>query len=118
MEVCASSGMKTAQPCDRCVCGGLDRAARAPGLGPDRQAAACCPAHLFDWLVSGQVVPVSPAASVRGPRHLMRSGKTAGLEGILEQFSSREGDSLTLGCFVVTNPIMPSISAVIVRLTD
>lgn len=96
MEACASSGMKTARPCGRCVCGGLDRAARAPGLGPDRQAAVCCPAHLFDWLVSGQVVPVSPAASVRGPRHLMRSGKTAGMEGILEQFSSREGYSLIL----------------------
>jgi hypothetical protein len=52
--------------------------------------------HLFDWPVSGQVVPVNPAASVRGLRHLMRSGKTAGLEGILEQFRSREGDSLTL----------------------
>ena len=24
--------------------------------------------HLFDWLVTGQVVPVNPAASVRGPR--------------------------------------------------
>jgi hypothetical protein len=24
---------------------------------------------LFDWLVTGQVVPVNPAASVRGPRH-------------------------------------------------
>jgi site-specific recombinase XerC len=23
--------------------------------------------HLFDWLVTGQVVPVNPAASVRGP---------------------------------------------------
>jgi hypothetical protein len=44
-------------------------------------------------------VPVNPAASVRGLRHLMRSGKTVGLEGILEQFSSREGDSLTLRRF-------------------
>ena len=26
--------------------------------------------HLFDWLVVGQVVPVNPAASVRGPRHV------------------------------------------------
>ena len=24
--------------------------------------------HLFDWFVTGQVVPVNPAASVRGPR--------------------------------------------------
>ena len=24
---------------------------------------------LFDWLVTGQIMPVNPAASVRGPRH-------------------------------------------------
>jgi len=36
--------------------------------------------HLFDWLVIGQVVPTNPAASVRGPRHVVRSGKTAVLE--------------------------------------
>jgi site-specific recombinase XerD len=36
--------------------------------------------HLFDWLVTGQVVPVNPAASVRGPRHVVRSGKTAVLD--------------------------------------
>ena len=36
--------------------------------------------HLFDWLVVGQVVPVNPAASVRGPRHVVRVGKTAVLE--------------------------------------
>src|ERR687889_754264 len=27
---------------------------------------------LFDWLVVGQVVPVNPAASVRGPRHIVK----------------------------------------------
>lgn len=32
--------------------------------------------HLFDWLVVGQVVPVNPAASVRGPAHSVRRGKT------------------------------------------
>ncbi len=32
--------------------------------------------HLFDWLVIGQVVPVNPAASVRGPSHQVRRGKT------------------------------------------
>jgi site-specific recombinase XerD len=32
--------------------------------------------HLFDWLVVGQVVPVNPAASVRGPRHVVKKGKT------------------------------------------
>src|SRR5277367_3975366 len=32
--------------------------------------------HLFDWLVVGQVVPVNPAASVRGPTHVVKKGKT------------------------------------------
>ena len=32
--------------------------------------------YLFDWLVMGQVVPVNPAASVRGPSHSVRRGKT------------------------------------------
>jgi site-specific recombinase XerD len=32
--------------------------------------------HLFDWLVTGQVVPANPAASVRGPAHSVRRGKT------------------------------------------
>lgn len=36
--------------------------------------------HLFDWLVVGQVVPANPAASVRGPRHVVRGGKTPVLE--------------------------------------
>jgi site-specific recombinase XerC len=36
--------------------------------------------HLFDWLVTGQVVPVNPAASVRGPRHIVTSGQTPVLD--------------------------------------
>lgn len=36
--------------------------------------------HLFDWLVTGQIVPVNPAASVRGPSHKVRRGKTPVLE--------------------------------------
>src|SRR6201997_1740632 len=36
--------------------------------------------HLFDWLVTGQVVPVNPAASVRGPRHVVTSGQTSVLD--------------------------------------
>ncbi len=31
---------------------------------------------LFDWLVVGQVVPFNPAASVRGPKHVVKRGKT------------------------------------------
>ncbi len=36
--------------------------------------------HLFDWLVMGQVVPLNPAASVRGPAHSVRKGKTPVLD--------------------------------------
>ena len=32
--------------------------------------------RLFDWLVVGQVLPVNPAASVRGPKHVVKTGKT------------------------------------------
>jgi integrase/recombinase XerD len=31
---------------------------------------------LFDWLVIGQVVPSNPASSVRGPKHVVKRGKT------------------------------------------
>ncbi len=36
--------------------------------------------HLFDWLVTGQVVASNPAASVRGPSHSARQGRTPVLE--------------------------------------
>src|SRR5438445_1803155 len=31
---------------------------------------------LFDWLVTGQVLPVNPASSVRGPKYVIKTGKT------------------------------------------
>jgi site-specific recombinase XerC len=31
---------------------------------------------LYDWLVIGQVVPMNPAASVRGPKHVVKTGRT------------------------------------------
>ena len=36
--------------------------------------------HLFDWFVTGQVVPANPAASVRGPAHRVKRGKTPVLD--------------------------------------
>ena len=32
--------------------------------------------HLFDWMVTGQIIPFNPAASVRGPSHRVKRGKT------------------------------------------
>jgi site-specific recombinase XerD len=36
---------------------------------------------LFDWLVVGQVVAINPAHSVRGPKHVVKTGKTTVLTG-------------------------------------
>jgi site-specific recombinase XerD len=36
--------------------------------------------HLFDWLVTGHVMNTNPALSVRGPRHVVRKGKTPVLD--------------------------------------
>ena len=36
--------------------------------------------HLFDFLVNGQVVPVNPAHTVRGPRHIVTCGQTPVLD--------------------------------------
>ena len=36
---------------------------------------------LFDWLVVGQIVATNPAHSVRGPKHVVKTGKTTVLTG-------------------------------------
>ena len=36
---------------------------------------------LFDWLVVGQMMAVNPTASVKGPKHVTRTGQTPVLEG-------------------------------------
>ena len=36
---------------------------------------------LFDWLVTGQVVPMNPASAVRGPKYSVKKGKTPVLSG-------------------------------------
>ena len=36
---------------------------------------------LFDWLITGQIVPTNPAAAVRGPKHVVKTGKTPVLDG-------------------------------------
>ena len=56
---------------------GLQQHHAAPGV--KQQLAAV--RMLFDWLVTGQVVPVNPAAAVRGPKHVIKVGKTPVLDG-------------------------------------
>jgi site-specific recombinase XerD len=36
---------------------------------------------LFDWLITGRVVPMNPAAAVRGPKYVVTTGKTPVLDG-------------------------------------
>jgi site-specific recombinase XerD len=36
---------------------------------------------LFDWMITGQVMPINPAAAVRGPKHVVKTGKTPVLDG-------------------------------------
>jgi integrase/recombinase XerD len=35
---------------------------------------------LFDWLVTGQIIPTNPAHAVRGPKHSVKKGKTSVLD--------------------------------------
>ena len=35
---------------------------------------------VFDWLTTGQVMATNPAAAVRGPKHVVKTGKTPVLE--------------------------------------
>lgn len=52
-----------------------------PGSAPTKKQHLAAIKMLFDWLVTGQVIPVNPAASVRGPKHVVRKGKTLVLSG-------------------------------------
>jgi site-specific recombinase XerD len=55
----------------------LQQTHSAPGV--KQQLAAV--RMLFDWLITGQVAPSNPASAVRGPRHVVKTGKTPVLEG-------------------------------------
>jgi integrase/recombinase XerD len=69
----------------------LGRRMSAPSV---KQHLACI-RMLFDWLVTGQIVPVNPAHSVRGPRHSVSKGATPVL-------SSEEATALLGGMDVST----------------
>ena len=36
---------------------------------------------MFNWLITGQIAPVNPAAAVRGPKLVVKTGKTPVLDG-------------------------------------
>lgn len=41
---------------------------------------------LFDWLITGQIVEINPAQAVRGPKHVVKKGKTP----VLNEDEARE----------------------------
>ena len=68
----------------------LHVAAYIEQLGRDRSAPTvkqhlAALRHLFDWLVTGRIIPVNPASSVRGPSHSVKRGKTP----VLDQSEAR-----------------------------
>jgi len=48
---------------------------------PDVKQQLAAVRMLFDWLIIGQVLPHNPAAAVRGPKHVVKTGKTPVLDG-------------------------------------
>ena len=42
---------------------------------PDVKQQLAAVRMLYDWLVTGQIVPTNPAAAVRGPKHVVKIGK-------------------------------------------
>jgi site-specific recombinase XerD len=53
---------------------------RHPGSPPTVKQHLAAVRMLFDWLVTGQVLALNPAASVRGPKHVVKRGKTPVLD--------------------------------------
>src|ERR1700730_17261446 len=56
---------------------GLQGQAAAPSVKQELAAIRM----LFDWLVVGQAMSTNPASSVRGPTHVVKTGKTPVLDG-------------------------------------
>jgi site-specific recombinase XerD len=52
-----------------------------PGQPQTKKQTLAAIRMLYDWLVTGQIVPTNPATSVRGPRYSIKKGKTPVLAG-------------------------------------
>jgi integrase/recombinase XerD len=47
-----------------------------PGVPPTVKQHLAPIGMLFDWLVTGQIMPMNPASPVRGPKYVVKRGKT------------------------------------------
>ena len=66
------------------------------GAKPSVKVSLAAIRMLFDWLVIGQIVPTNPASSVRGPKHVVKTGKTPVLSAAQarELLDNIPGDSI------------------------
>jgi site-specific recombinase XerD len=54
---------------------------QATHSAPDVKQQLAAVRMMFDWLIVGQVAPSNLASAVRGPKHVVKTGKTPVLEG-------------------------------------
>jgi hypothetical protein len=47
-----------------------------PGVPPTVKRHLAAIRMLFDWLVTGQIMPMNPASAIRGPKYVVKRGKT------------------------------------------
>ena len=73
LDWCAACGLRLAQIEPLHVAAYIES---HPGAVPTVKQHLAAIRHLFDWLVVGQIVPVNPATSVRGPKHVIKKGTT------------------------------------------
>jgi site-specific recombinase XerD len=54
---------------------------QATHSAPDVKQQLAAVRMMFDWLIVGQVAPSNPASAVRGPKYVVKTGKTPVLDG-------------------------------------
>src|SRR3989304_5212687 len=70
---CERRGFQLSQIHPTAVAGYIEQ---HPGSPPSVKQHLAAIRMMFDWLVIGQVVPFNPASSVRGPKYVVKKGKT------------------------------------------
>jgi integrase/recombinase XerD len=62
---------------------------------------------LFDWLVTGQILPSNPAHAVRGPRHSVSKGATPVLSSEEAFDVEHRSNNLSTVSFNLSRPARP-----------
>jgi site-specific recombinase XerC len=73
---CEGRGIRQLQDVKPMHVAGYIEQLQAERSAPTVKQHLACIRMLFNWLVTGQVVPSNPAHAVRGPRHSVSKGKT------------------------------------------